>query len=98
MEFRRSPYGSISDTVDEDLPLDMNRDFNRLRAGEHSARTGAGGAASAGPFPDLVRLGQNSQAAAESLARFLDRYIREVSQRIQMLERRTGARRRKRRR
>jgi hypothetical protein len=38
-----------------------------------------------------VRLGQNSKAAAESLAGFLDKYITTVSRKFQTLERRTGA-------
>ena len=80
----------ISDTVDEDLPLDMNRIFTD--EGQVSIPRVLGQVAlHPGSVPDLVRLGQNSKAAAESLAGFLDKYIATVSQRFQTLERRTGA-------
>ncbi len=79
----------ISDTVDEDLPLDMNRIFTD--EGQVSIPRVLGQVAlHPGSVPDLVRLGQNSKAAAESLAGFLDKYIATVSQRFQTLERRTG--------
>jgi len=81
---------SISDTVEDDLPLDMNRIFTD--EGQVSITRVLGQVAlHPGSVPDLVRLGQNSKAAAESLARFLDKYIASVSQRFQTLERRTGA-------
>jgi adenosylhomocysteine nucleosidase len=76
---------SVSDTVDEDLPFDMNEIF-----------TGSGGvsiprvieqvAMRPQAIPRLVKLGHNSKRAAESLAAFLDRYIREFSRRAKALE------------
>jgi adenosylhomocysteine nucleosidase len=81
---------AISDTVDDDLPLDMNRIFTD--EGQVSIPRVLGQVAlHPGSVPDLVRLGQNSKSAAESLAGFLDKYIVTVSQRFQTLERRTGA-------
>lgn len=80
---------AISDTVDEDLPLDMNRIFTD--EGQVSIPRVLGQVAlHPASVPDLVRLGQNSKIAAESLARFLDKYITTVSQRFQTLERRAG--------
>jgi adenosylhomocysteine nucleosidase len=80
---------SISDSVDDDLPLDMNRVFTD--EGQVSIPRVLGQVAlHPTSVPDLVRLGQNSKAAAESLAQFLDKYITTVSQRFQTLERRAG--------
>jgi adenosylhomocysteine nucleosidase len=80
---------AVSDTVNDDLPLDMNRIFTD--EGQVSIPRVLGQVAlHPGAVPDLVRLGQNSKAAAESLARFLDKYIATVSQRFQTLERRAG--------
>lgn len=81
---------AISDAVDDDLPLDMNRIFTD--EGQVSIPRVFGQVAlHPGAVPDLVRLGQNSKVAAESLAQFLDKYITMVSGRFQTLERRTGA-------
>jgi adenosylhomocysteine nucleosidase len=81
---------TISDTVDDDLPLDMNRIFTD--EGQVSIPRVLGQVAlHPGSVPDLVRLGQNSKAAAESLAGFLDKYITTVAQKFQTPERRTGA-------
>jgi len=80
---------AISDSVDDDLPLDMNRIFTD--EGQVSIPRVLGQVAlHPTAVPDLVRLGQNSKAAADSLARFLDKYIATVSQRFQILERRSG--------
>ena len=80
---------AISDSVDDDLPLDMNRVFTD--EGQVSIPRVLGQVAlHPTSVPDLVRLGQNSKVAAESLARFLDKYITTVSQRFQTLERRAG--------
>jgi len=80
---------AISDTVDGELPLDMNRIFTD--EGQVSIPRVLGQVAlHPTAVPDLVRLGQNSKAAAESLARFLDKYIATVSQRFQILERPSG--------
>ena len=81
---------AISDSVDDDLPLDMNRIFTD--EGQVSIPRVLGQVAlHPTSVPELVRLGQNSKAAAESLANFLDKYITMVSGRLQTLERRTGA-------
>ncbi len=65
---------SISDTVDEDLPLDMNEVFTE--SGEVSMPRVLGQVAMRPQsLPALVRLGRKSKQAAESLAEFLDRYI-----------------------
>jgi adenosylhomocysteine nucleosidase len=81
---------AVSDSVDDDLPLDMNRIFTD--DGQVSIPRVLGQVAlHPGSVPDLVRLGQNSKIAAESLAQFLDKYITMVSGRFQILERRTGA-------
>jgi adenosylhomocysteine nucleosidase len=80
---------AISDTVDEDLPLDMNRIFTD--EGQVSIPRVLGQVAMhPTSVPDLVRLGQNSKAAAESLARFLDKFVASISERFQTLERRSG--------
>jgi|HubBroStandDraft_1064217.scaffolds.fasta_scaffold01252_11 adenosylhomocysteine nucleosidase len=81
---------AVSDSVDDDLPLDMNRIFTD--EGQVSIPRVLGQVAlHPTSVPELVRLGQNSKVAAESLANFLDKYITMVSGRFQTLERRTGA-------
>jgi adenosylhomocysteine nucleosidase len=81
---------AISDSVDDDLPLDMNRIFSD--EGQVSIPRVLGQVAlHPGSVPELVRLGQNSKTAAESLANFLDKYITTVADKFQTLERRTGA-------
>ena len=65
---------AISDTADEDLPLD----FNRLASdsGDVSLLKVFGEVvASPSSIPALVRFGRRSQVAAESLAGFLERYV-----------------------
>jgi adenosylhomocysteine nucleosidase len=81
---------SISDTVDEDLPLDMNRIFSD--EGQVSIPRVIGEVVRhPGSVPSLMRLGQNSKAAAESLARFLDGYVAVIAERYKTLEARAGA-------
>jgi adenosylhomocysteine nucleosidase len=81
---------AISDSVDDDLPLDMNRIFTG--EGQVSIPRVLGQVAlHPTSVPELVRLGQNSKLAAESLAQFLDKYITMLSGSFQTLERRTGA-------
>ncbi len=76
---------SISDTVDEDLPLDMNRIFSD--EGQVSLPRVIGEVVrNPGSVPSLVRLGQNAKAAAESLARFLDGYIAFIAGKYKGLE------------
>ncbi len=76
---------AISDTVDEDLPLDMNEVFTDNGVvsiprvlGQVALRPQA--------IPALVKLGQRSKRAAEALASFLDRYVVEFSERAKGLE------------
>src|SRR5580692_1250879 len=79
---------AVSDTVNDELPLDMNRIFTD--EGQVSIPRVLGQVAlHPTSVPDLVRLGQNSKAASESVARFLDNYIATVSQRFQTLEKPT---------
>ena len=81
---------AVSDSVDDELPLDMNRIFTD--DGQVSIPRVLGQVAlHPTSVPELVRLGQNSKTAAEALAQFLDKYITMVSGRFQILERRTGA-------
>lgn len=80
---------SISDTVDEDLPLDMNRILSD--EGQVSIPRVIGEVVlHPGSVPSLVRLGQNSKAAAESLAKFLDGYVALIAERSKTLEARAG--------
>ena len=81
---------SISDAVDEDLPLDMNEVFTEI--GEVSIHRVLGQVAlHPQSVPGLVRLGRNSKQAAESLAEFLDRYIVAFSERAKALEPRAAS-------
>jgi adenosylhomocysteine nucleosidase len=65
---------AVSDTVDEDLPLDFNRVADD--SGEISITRVLGQIAlSPTSVPALVRFGQRSKSAAEGLANFLERYI-----------------------
>jgi len=76
---------SISDAVDEDMPLDMNEVFTER--GEVSIPRVLGQVAlRPQSLPGLVRLGRNSKQAAESLAKFLDCYISAFSERAKALE------------
>lgn len=64
----------VSDTADEDLPLDFNRVVND--EGELSVARLAGQVArKPSAIPGLVRLGKRSGEAAKKLADFLDAYI-----------------------
>jgi len=71
---------AISDTSYEHLPLDMPRIFSD--EGQVSL-TGVVAEIARHPrsLPDLLRLGQQSKFAAESLAKFLDRYVAGVVER-----------------
>jgi hypothetical protein len=65
---------AISDTVDEDLPLDFNRVTDA--EGEISITRILGQiAGSPTAVPALVRFGQRSRSAAEALTAFLERYL-----------------------
>ena len=64
----------ISDTADEELPLDFNRVMTS--SGEVSMRRVLGQVAMhPGKVPSLIRFGQQSRMAAEKLCEFLDRYV-----------------------
>ncbi|HUI75808.1 MAG TPA: hypothetical protein VLX32_12735 [Candidatus Acidoferrum sp.] len=65
---------AISDTADEDLPIDFNKVTSEL--GDVSVRRVLGEIASApSSIPSLVRFGRQSRTAANGLARFLERYV-----------------------
>lgn len=69
---------AVSDTCDEDLPLDMQRVFGA--DGQVSIPRVMGQLARhPQALPRLVRLGRNSAKAGESLATFLDSYIVELA-------------------
>jgi len=76
---------AVSDTVDEELPFDMNQILDGR--GQLSVPRVMGQVAlHPGSLPGLVNLGQRSRRAAESLARFLDRYVTVVGGRARNLE------------
>ena len=65
---------AISDTCDEDLPLDFNKvtnDFGDIRM----KRVFSEAVSAPGSIPALIRFGQRSRLAAESLANFLERFL-----------------------
>jgi adenosylhomocysteine nucleosidase len=81
---------AISDTSEEPLPLDMNEIFSdegRLSI----ARVAGQVALHPQALPGLVRLGQQSKKAAESLAQFLDRYIARIAASAQPIELKAAA-------
>ena len=65
---------SISDGVDDNLPLDFSSVLDE-RGGVHFWRLAGQVALSPHCLPALLRLGRRSQRAAESLASFLDSYV-----------------------
>lgn len=76
---------AISDTANEDLPLDMTGIFTE--EGRVSVPRVIGQAAlHPASIPGLVKLGKQSRIAAESLARFLDQYVVIVADRMKALE------------
>jgi nucleoside phosphorylase len=81
---------AISDISDEPLPLDMNEVFND--EGQLSIPRVVGQVAlHPQAVPGLVRLGQQSKKAAESLAQFLDRYIARIVASAQPIELKAAA-------
>lgn len=76
---------AISDVADEELPVDLNRVFDNEGRVSFS-RVMVQVAHNPKSIPGLVRLGQRSRRAAESLARFLDRYVAFVGERTRDLE------------
>jgi len=81
---------AVSDAANEDLPLDMNNMLSR--DGQLSVPRVLGQVA-LHPFavPGLVRFARQGKRAAESLARFLDRYIAVVAERACVLESKVAA-------
>jgi adenosylhomocysteine nucleosidase len=81
---------AISDTANEDLPLDMTAVFNE--EGQVSLPRVLGQVAlHPGAVPGLVKLGKQSKIAAESLARFLDQYVGVIAGQAGNLERKAAA-------
>jgi nucleoside phosphorylase len=81
---------AVSDTSEEPLPLDMNEIFSdegRLSI----ARVAGQVALHPQALPGLVKLGQQSKKAAESLAQFLDRYIARIAASAQPVELKAAA-------
>jgi adenosylhomocysteine nucleosidase len=81
---------AISDSADEDLPLDMTDIFTD--EGQISMpRILAQAARNPQSISGLMKLGRNSKLAAESLARFLDKYVSAVALGMNSLEERAAA-------
>lgn len=80
---------AISDTLDEDLPLDMGE---ILTEEGHVSIPRVLGQVARHPqsLPGLLRLGQNSKRAAENLAQFLNRYVAKISESAMPLESRAS--------
>jgi nucleoside phosphorylase len=80
----------ISDSVDDDMPIDMTDVFTD--EGQISMpRILAQAAKNPQSISGLMRLGRNSKAAAEAVARFLDRYVSMVAARMSDLEKQAAA-------
>jgi adenosylhomocysteine nucleosidase len=76
---------AISDTLDQDLPIDMAEILTD--EGQVSIPRVLGQVAlKPQSLPGLVRLGKNSRAATQSLSRFLDAYITALANRTAPLE------------
>jgi hypothetical protein len=76
---------AISDTLDEDLPLDMSEILTEQ--GQVSIPRVLGQVAlKPQSLPGLVRLGKNSRVAARSVSRFLDAYVAALANRTAPLE------------
>lgn len=69
---------AISDTADEDLPIDFNRTLskkNQISVGKVLLELLKNPVV----LPALVRFGRQSRRAAEALTKFLDRYVEELA-------------------
>ena len=76
---------AISDSVDDDMPLDMTDIFTD--DGQISMpRVLAQAAKNPQSISGLMRLGRNSKAAAEGMARFLDKYVSTLAARMSDLQ------------
>jgi adenosylhomocysteine nucleosidase len=81
---------AISDAADEELPMDMNQVFTD--EGQVSIPRVVGQVARhPQALPGLIKLGQQSKRAAESLAGFLDRYVVAILERARNLDSKTTA-------
>jgi nucleoside phosphorylase len=81
---------AISDTSEEPLPLDMNEVFSD--EGQLSIPRVVGQVAlHPQSLPGLMKLGQQSKRAAESLARYLDLYVARISASAQPIELKAAA-------
>ena len=81
---------AVSDLADEDLPLDMNEilsDEGRVSVSRVLGQV----TLHPSSVPGLVKLGQQTKRATESLARFLDRYVTTISERAKTLEKGVAA-------
>lgn len=76
---------ALSDTSAEDLPIDMSRVFSE-RGQVSIPRVMGQVALNPQSLPGLIRLGKNSGIAAQSLARFLDRYVGTLASQALRLE------------
>jgi adenosylhomocysteine nucleosidase len=76
---------AVSDTVEEALPFDMNRIFDD-RGQVSLPRVLGQLARHPQSLPGLLNLGRRSRRAAESLAKFLDRYVGLVAERTKNLD------------
>lgn len=82
---------AISDLADEDLPLDMNEVFSD--EGQVSIPRVIGQLARhPQSLRGLIKLSQQSKQAAESLAKFLDRYIARIAASMASIELKAAAR------
>jgi hypothetical protein len=76
--------------VDDDMPIDMTDIFTD--EGQISMpRVLAQAAKNPQSISGLMRLGRNSKAAAEAVAKFLDRYVSMVAARMGDLEKQAAA-------
>ncbi|MGH9756724.1 MAG: hypothetical protein ACRD4M_03235 [Candidatus Acidiferrales bacterium] len=81
---------AICDTVQEDLPLDMNGIFTE--DGRVSlARVAGQLVLHPASLPQLIKIGRQSKRAAESLARFLEAYVTRIAAKMQSLDARAAA-------
>lgn len=81
---------AICDTAQEDLPLDMNGIFTG--EGQVSvARVVGQLALHPASLPQLVKIGQQSKRAAESLAKFLEAYVTRLAEKMQSLDAQAAA-------
>ena len=81
---------AISDSVDEDMPIDMTDIFTD--EGQISMpRVLAQAAKNPQSIAGLMRLGRNSKVAAEAIAGFLDHYVSMVAARMSGLEQNAAA-------